>query len=525
MSEIRIEGADSIPTQPMLVVPNRVDLPTMLELEKALGGKPRIAWMVESTLMPGEAVMNHLRQSQAAGFVCAINQQGRDFILTKARQQIEMGRHVVLLPGRPLQAPASLTDIPANLLSLFDGSPLHAMPVYVGMYNNYFDAAITTREPYDRLHLSFCPPLRAGHQLGARIQAAWMSAQTAQLEQHPMLEHPCLPQLLVEALLRNPQGRLLDGVDDSTLHYREILSAAVMATGVLEQHTGNTRMGIILPPGKLGTIANLACLLAGITAVNINYTATPEQFAHMVQQAGLTRFITDTRFTNMQRKFSWPPSRDLIYLDQELAEKGPWKLKAWSTLSKLRTPQQLMQHASIATPEAEAEAAIIFTGGTEGKPLGVPLTHRMLLAAAMSLRSRLELSPGHDILLSVLPAYTPAGLIGGFLLPLLGGFDMVTYPTATAGKRLCTLVQEHAVALVTNTPAGTRAMLKAAKTPNTFAQLHYCLSAGAKMPASLAEAARQHFGLQVLECYSTAEALPFAAAAMPAPAADPDTTR
>ena len=509
----------------MLVVPNRVDLPTMLELEKALGGKAHIAWMVESTLMPGEAVMNHLRQSQAAGFVCAINQQGRDFILTKARQQIEMGRHVVLLPGRPLQAPASLTDIPANLLSLFDGSPLHAMPVYVGMYNNYFDAAITTREPYDRLHLSFCPPLRAGHQLGARIQAAWMSAQTAQLEQHPMLEHPCLPQLLVEALLRNPQGRLLDGVDDSTLHYRDILSAAVMATGVLEQHTGNTRMGIILPPGKLGTIANLACLLAGITAVNINYTATPEQFAHMVQQAGLTRFITDTRFTNMQRKFSWPPSRDLIYLDQELAEKGPWKLKAWSTLSKLRTPQQLMQHASIATPEAEAEAAIIFTGGTEDKPLGVPLTHRMLLAAAISLRSRLELSPGHDILLSVLPAYTPAGLIGGFLLPLLGGFDMVTYPTATAGKRLCTLVQEHAVALVTNTPAGTRAMLKAAKTPNTFAQLHYCLSAGAKMPASLAEAARQHFGLQVLECYSTAEALPFAAAAMPAPAADPDTTR
>lgn len=523
MSEIRIEGADSIPAQPMLIVPNRVDLPTMLELEKALGGKGRVAWMVESSLMPGEAVMNHLRQSQSAGFVCALNQQGRELILTKARHQLEAGRHVVLLPGRPLQAPASLTDIPANLLSLFDGSPLHAMPVYVGMYNNYFDAAITTREPYDRLHLTFCPPLRAGHQLGSRIQAVWMSAQTAQLQQHPMLEHPCLPQLLVEALLRNPQGRLLDGVDDSTLLYRDILSAAVMTTGVLEKHTGNTRMGIILPPGKLGTIANLACLLAGITAVNINYTATPEQFAHMVKQTGLTRFITDTRFTNMQRKFSWPPSRDLIYLDKELAEKGPWKLKAWNTLAKLRTPQQLMQHASIATPGAEDEAAIIFTGGTEDKPMGVPVTHRMLLAAAMSLRSRLQLSPGHDILLSVLPAYTATGLISGFLLPLLGGFDMVTYPTPTAGKRLCTLVRQHAVVLAANTPAGIRAMLKAATEPNTFTQLQYCLSAGAKLPASLAEAAQQRFGLQLLECYSAAEVLPFAAAAMPAPMDGSDT--
>ena len=522
MSEIRIEGADSVPAQPMLVVPNRVDLPTMLELERALGGKGRVAWMLEHSLMPGKAIMDHLMQIQPTGFTCSLNQQGRDYVLSKIRQYIESGRHVVLLPGRPLQAPASLTDIPAHLLTLFDGSPLHAIPVYVGMYNNYFDAAITTREPYDRLHLTFCTPLRAGHQLGARIQAAWMNAQTAQLAQHPMLEHPCLPQLLVEALLRNPQGRLLDGVDDSTLHYRDILSAAVMTTGVLEKHTGNTRMGIILPPGKLGTIANLACLLAGITAVNINYTATPEQFTHMVQQAGLTRFITDTRFTNMQRQFSWPPSRDLIYLDQELAEKGAWKLKAWNTLSKLRTPQQLMQHASIATPEAEAEAAIVFTGGTEDKPMGVPVTHRMLLAAAISLRSRLQLSPGHDILLSVLPAYAPAGLISGFLLPLLGGFDMVTYPTPTAGKRLCTLVKQHAVALTANTPAGIRAMLKAAREPHTFAQLHYCLSAGAKLPASLAEAAQQRFGLQLLECYSAAEVLPFAAAAMPAPQADPD---
>ena len=514
-----------MPAQPMLVLPNRVDLTTMLELEKALGGKSRIAWMVESTLMPGEAVMNHLRQSQSAGFVCAINQQGRDFVLSKVRHQLEMGRHVVVLPGRPLQSPASLTDIPGNLLSLFDGTPLHGMPVYVGMYNNYYDGAITTREPYDRLHISFCPPLRAGHQLGSRVQAAWMSAQVAQLQQHPMLEHPCLSRMLVEAILRNPQGRLLDGVDDSTLLYRDLLSAALMTTGIIEKHSTASRIGIILPPGKLSVIANLACILAGVTAVNINYTTTPELFEHMVKTAGLSRFITDTRFTNMQRQFSWPRSRDLIYLDEELGEQGPWKLKAWTTLGKLRTPQQLMQHAGVATPSADAEATIHFTGGTEEKPLGVPVTRRMLLAAAISLRCRLELSPGHDRLLSVLPAYMPAGFIGGILLPLLGGFDVVTYPTLTAGRRLCTLVQQHAVAFAANTPAGIRAMFKAARDAHAFSQLRYCLSAGSKLPAHLIEAAQQHYGVQLLESYGTAEVLPFAAASMPAPASDPDTTR
>ncbi len=525
MSEIRIEGADSVPAQPMLVLPNRVDLATMQELEKALGGHGRVAWMVEKTLMPGKAIMDHLYETQPPGFSCLLNQEGREAIIVKVRQQLERGRHVVLLPGRPEQAPGCLADVPANLLSLFDTTPLHAMPVYVGMYNHYFDAAITTREPYDRLHISFCPPLRAGSQLGVRVQAAWMNAQVAQLEQLPMLEHVNLAEMLVEALLRNPKGRLIDGIDDSTLCYRDILSAAVMATSVLEKHAATARMGIILPPGKLATIANLACLLAGITAVNINYTATREQFEHMVKQAGLTRFLTDTRFVNKQRQFSWPHSRDLIYLDQELAEQGLWKLKAWNTISKLRTPQQLMQHARVVSSAPETVASIIFTGGTEDKPLGVPITHRMLLAGAISLRSRLELSPGHDILLSVLPAYTPAGLITGLLLPLLGGYDMVTYPTPTAGKRLCTLVHDYNVALTANTPAGLRAMLKAAKEPTTFAQLHYCLSSGSKLPADLAEAAQQRFGLQLLECYSTAEVLPFAAAAMPAPASDPDTIR
>ena len=525
MSEIRIEGIDGLPAQPILVVPNRVDLATMQELEKALGGPGRVAWMVESTLMPGEAIMNRLRETRSPGFVCAINQQGRDVVLSKARQQLELGRHVVLLPGRPLQAPGTLADVPANLLSVFDGSPLHALPVYVGMYNHYFDAAVTTREPYDLLHITFCPPQRAGNQLGARVQAAWMNAQANQMEKLPLLEQANLPQMLVEAMLRHAKGRLLDGIDDSTLTYQEILSAAVMTTGVLEKHSTNTRMGIILPPGKLGTIANLACLMAGITAVNINYTATKEQFEHMVQQAGLTRFITDTRFVNKQRQFAWPLSRDLIYLDQELAEQGPWRLKAWNTLARLRTPQQLMQHAKVVTPAPDAEAAIVFTGGTDDKPLGVPLTHRMLLAATLSLRARLQLSPGHDTLLSVLPAYMPAGLIGGILLPLLGGFDMVTYPTPTAGKRLCTLIHQHSVALLTNTPAGLRAMLKSAQEPTAFAPLQYCLSSGAKLPASLAEAATQRFGLQLLESYGTAEVLPFAAAGMPTPDCDPDTTR
>ncbi len=524
MSEIRIEGADSIPEQPILVFPNRLDLPAMQELEKALGGSGRVAWMLENSLMPGEAILNKLKESPTKGFAYSTSHSPSS-IFGKVNKLMESGRHVVVLAGRPQQAPGNLSDIPSNLLTLFDGFPQPVLPVYVGMYNNYLDAAITTREPYDRLHITICAPQREGPQLGSRVQAAWMSAQAEQFQQHPMLANARLPQLLVEALFRNPKGKVLDGTNDTSFNYNDLLSAAVLTSGILERKSSNARMGIILPPGKLSIIANLACLLSGISAVNINYTTTAAQFKEIVKQTALTRFITDSDFVNMQREFKWPLSRDLIFLDKELNDKGPWRLRLWTYLTRIRQPQQLIKDAKIVIPDADAEAAVFFTGGTEDKPLGVPFSHRMLLAAAMSIRSRLQLRPGHDTILSVQPAYTPAGFIFGILLPLLCDFNIVTYTIPTAGKRLCTLLQQHSVALVTNSPTGIRSMLKAAKTPQTFSQLQYCLSCGSKLPQNTAIFAKQHFGLKIQECYGMAEVLPFASASMPAPATNPDSTQ
>ena len=47
----------------MLILPNRVNLPAMLELEKALGGRDKVAWMVEVSLSPGGAIIQHLQEN------------------------------------------------------------------------------------------------------------------------------------------------------------------------------------------------------------------------------------------------------------------------------------------------------------------------------------------------------------------------------------------------------------------------------------------------------------------------------
>lgn len=514
MSTICIDGQDSLPAQTILVVPNRLDLAAAQELEKLLGGTNRVAWLADATQMPGEEMMNHLRSNRAAGIVLRPEQKTQEILVPLIQDMQNRGRHVILLPGPALQAPASLTDVPGSLLTLLDGSPLHTLPVYVGMYQANLQTPLCSAAPYDVLHLSICRPLRAGAHMGARIQAIWMSAQAEQLGRHPMVSEANLPRLLAESLMQHPESCLLDGVDDSTLPYGDILAAALMLRESLSSQTTNGRLGIILPPGKLLTIAFVACQLAGIAPVFIGTHCTAAQLENLSAQAGITRFITEERYVSKEKDFEWPPSRDLLFLEKKLAELGSARLKLWRAGMRINMLRKLLDGAKLPTPRPDDTAAIICTAGTESGPLAVPLTHRMLVAGVLSLQSRIRLEAGDSCLCSM-PPHSAAGLLHNLLLPLLIGARPVTYPTPTAGRRLCTLIRQYGTRLVTMHPEQLPALLRSAPA-GCFAAVTHFFTCGAKLPPALAETAWQKHHLQLLESYGTAEVLPAATANLPA---------
>ncbi len=78
MSSFHTEGQGNVPEQAVPVLPNRLDLPAMQELERALGGASRVAWLVEDSLRPAAEVMDYLRTSRAAGILCAVDRQSRE---------------------------------------------------------------------------------------------------------------------------------------------------------------------------------------------------------------------------------------------------------------------------------------------------------------------------------------------------------------------------------------------------------------------------------------------------------------
>lgn len=498
MSKYYTEGQENVPERPVMVLPNRLDAESMQELERLLGGFERVAWMVEHSLRPDATVMGYLAKVRAAGMICSVDGQSREVIGEKVREHLNYGRHVVLLPGPVVSRPGSVSGVPGRLLSFFDEMNLPALPAYVSEAYGAEDGGGNDRE------IRLMPVQRPGAGLGTRVLAAWMEAAADQFARHPLPEQACLPKLLMQRMAAHAHARLIDGVDDSSLTFRELMALAIMFTRVLRRHTQHRRIGILLPPGKSSVIANLACWLCGIVPVNFNYRENAQRFRAQVAVTGVTRFITEERFVQKQNHFPWPRQRDLLFVDRELTEMGRNRLRFNYHLLHFCSQARLAKFCDLAAPGADEEAAVLFTSGVDGDPLPVSLTHRMLLASVMQIHRRTGMEKT-DSVLSSLPAYTPWGLTLGLLQPLLYGQDMITYPDPDAGRRLCTLMRQYSIRFFCTTPGCLRCLLEHAEVDKTFVSVRCCLTAGERLPTDLARDAQQRFGLTVCDGYGMVE--------------------
>lgn len=469
-------------------------------LEDLLGGDRKITWLVEDSMRPSADIMSYMHQKRANGRLFHATRTERERLHSIIRSELAAGRHVALMPGRPTQPSACLSDVSADLLHFLLAEYPHAvLPIYAGMYTPRKMSLVTSAAPYEKLQVRVMPRVPAGAGQADAVFAAWMEASVDQLDHLVADSTDTLSQALLRSLLGHPHAVIIDGVDDSRMSYRNLLFVAAPLARYLRKQTASKRLGIILPPGKLSIIANVACILAGITPVNIDYSYDRAAFKRVISRAELTRFITEHCFVDMQRQFPWPPQRDILFIDEVLAPSGYRILSRWKLLNRFVTPGRIIKwiHTPAATPLDEALA--VFTPAEDGAmSRGALLHHRAVLTGAMLAMCRFGLGEGARVL-SALPFHHREGLLAGLIHPLLMGLDIITYPLPSASKRLCHLARLYAPSLAVFTPEQTREVLDHAHEGDFAATT--CFHVAGRVPVAMAKQVFERHHIFLCECY------------------------
>lgn len=506
MSRLRITGRENIAARAEFYLPNRIDEPTLAELDKQLGGADKLAFMVEEVLLPDERVMRYIRSGNRRVLSFNFRRSNVRDLREKLLGLMREGYSVLFVPGRPVSILGCIADVPMPFMMQLAALHISPTPIFVGYYRNS-PVRTFTSDPadYDFARIIICPKLAPGPLTGDRALEAWLLASSQAYEEHPILKKS-LARLLVEGIRSHPNVELIDGMDDTRVPYYKILGVAMALARHLRKTVREPRLGILLPPGKGGMIANYACLLAGIVPVNINYTSSEDSFRSIVRQSGIRHFISAHAFMSKLPQFPWPPDDQIIHLDRTLRSIGMAKIAAWVLFAKAAPMPLVAMTFKLDACQGDDEAALLFTSGSSGEPKGVSLTHRMVIANVTQLLSKVHL-PDDSAFLCSLPIFHSFGLTVCTFLPPVFGFPMVTYPSPLEAKKLNELIEKYRCRLVVTTPTFARSMLRRAHA-HSYDSVDYFIVGAEKLQKSLSDEFMAKCGVLLLEGYGLTETAP-----------------
>jgi acyl-CoA ligase (AMP-forming) (exosortase A-associated) len=263
------------------------------------------------------------------------------------------------------------------------------------------------------------------------------------------------------------------------------------ASGLLARGLSRgSRVAVYLDKRLEAVVAYFAATAAGGVLVPVNPVLKAAQVVHILQDSGAQVLITSsTRFFALQPALAGCESLLCIVVCENPSEPAPAPLVSPSSVPTVRWVQLCESDVQQLPAVLESDvAAIFYTSGSTGRPKGVVLSHRNLVAGAVSVATYLE-NKQSDTLLAVLPLSFDAGfsqLTTGFLV----GARVVLLNHLFTQDVLKAMAQERVTGLTAVPPLYMQ--LAALEWPqDAVTHLRYFASTGGRMPASTLQQLRQ----------------------------------
>jgi acyl-[acyl-carrier-protein]-phospholipid O-acyltransferase/long-chain-fatty-acid--[acyl-carrier-protein] ligase len=508
---VSVAGLDKLPPGGFLLLPNHITWVDAIVLLLACG-RP-IRFIIDEGVYRNRFLNPILR---AVGCIPISPRKAKDG-MRDAAERLRAGEIVCLFPEGELSRSGSLLRLRRGYEIIARHADAPVVPVWLdrlwgsifsfkgGRFFTKWPSAI----PY-RVMVAFGQPISPHAADIATVREALLKLGEFCYSQRPNLRGH-LARVCLRGLKRHPfRTALTDGLDGGTLACGKMLGAALALSRHLQKNCPEPRIGIVLPPGKGGAVANLAVVLAGKIAVNLNFTTPRDAIESAKEQAGLKTIITARLLAKRLEEFPWTPH--VIHLD-ELLPAMKRSILVWWILGVALPSGLLASLLKLPRIGDHAEALLLFTSGSSGKPKGVVLSHRNILGNVSQFSVALD-AKKDDLILASLPYFHSFGCTVTLWYPLIEGIRVVTYPNPLEAGKIAKLVEQHAVTVMFATPTFLRAYLRKAE-PTQLRSLRLLITGAEKLPDELAGAFQARFGQEVLQGYGLTETSPGVSANLP----------
>jgi len=311
---------------------------------------------------------------------------------------------------------------------------------------------------------------------------------------------PITPLVLQRADALADHPAMIDGPTGRTYTYRQLAEGTKHVAGWLSMRgfgRGDV-LGILLPNLPEYFLLFHGAATLGGTVTTINPTYGPEEVAFQLRDSGATLLVTIPMFVEVA--------------EQAMADSGVTTLivlgetDTHTPFSELAAATPFEGHAEV--DAAEDVVVLPYSSGTTGLPKGVMLTHRNLGANLAQIENIMEVEPGQERVIAVLPFFHIYGMQVLMNNVVYRGGTVVTMPRFDLPEFL-RIMQDHLITIAYLVPPIVLALAKHPMVDDyDLSALRLIFSGAAPLSGDLADEVLQRLGVKVVQGYGMTELSP-----------------